>query len=597
MKEFNFFHGQTARLVFLSGLLGAGLLRANDADLALTVTVSPHPVVAGGNLTFTFALRNNGPDDATGVVLSNALAPSVIFNSATVTNGGYAISNNAFQYFLDNLPNQSSVNVQLIVTPVNHQTVTNWCSAFANEGDLAPWDNLERYSVTQVIPVAGGANMTRPRLLHISTLLADGRVLITGGWTNGTPGSATSSAEVYDTHTESFLLTGAMGAARYGHTATLLTDGSVLVVGGNTGAGATAAIDLYQPANGIFTATNSLAVPRAGHTATPLSGGRVVIAGGTGGDTSIEIYNYTNGTLSSGGNLLAPRSGHVAAVLPSGRILFAGGAADPLSAEEYDPQTGLSTGVGSLATYHNALAGVALLSGKVLIAGGIGAEVYDPESQKFSVAGAPAQRNEGRLTMLNDGQVLVSGGGNPLGYMASTEIYDAVANSFSAGSPMTRARYQHGAVRLQDGRVLLSGGWEGATLSSSEIFALTVDADQDGMADDWELAHGFNPADRNDAIQDADGDGHNNLQEYLAGTDPRDANSVMRVTTVQLDAATFRIGFTTVLGKGYAVERATNLVSQSWETVFNNVAGTGAIVQVVAALQAGQAIYRVRLLR
>jgi len=440
MKGFNFFHGQAARLVFLSGLLGAELLRANVADLALTVTVSPNPVVAGGNLTFTFVLRNNGPDEATGLVLSNALAPSVIFNSATVTNGGYAISNNAFQYFLGNLPNQSSVNVQLIVTPVNHQTVTNWCSAFANEDDLAPWDNLERYSVTQVIPVAGGANMTGPRMGHVATLLADGRVLITGGWTNGGQGSATSSAEVYDTHTESFLLTGAMGAARYDHTATLLTDGSVLVVGGNTGAGATGAIELYQPANGIFTATNSLAVPRAGHSATRLSDGRVVIAGGTGGDTSIEIYNYTNGTLSSGGNLLAPRSGHVAAVLPSGRILFAGGAADPLSAEEYDPQTGLSTGVGSLATYHNTLAGVALLSGKVLIAGGIGAELYDPESQKFSVAGAPAQRNDGRLTVLNDGQVLVSGGANPLGYLASTEIYDAVANSFSAGSPMTRAR-------------------------------------------------------------------------------------------------------------------------------------------------------------
>ena len=75
------------------------------------------------------------------------------------------------------------------------------------------------------------------------------------------------------------------------------------------------------------------------------------------------------------------------------------------------------------------------------------AELYDPESQKFSLAGAPAQRNDGRLTVLNDGQVLVSGGANPLGYMASTEIYDAVANSFSAGSPMTRARHLHSAGR------------------------------------------------------------------------------------------------------------------------------------------------------
>jgi len=71
----------------------------------------------------------------------------------------------------------------------------------------------------------------------------------------------------------------------------------------------------------------------------------------------------------------------------------------------------------------------------------------------------------------------------------------------------------------------------------------------------------------------------------------------MRVTTVQLDAATCRIGFTTVLGKRYAVERATNFLSQSWETVISNVAGTGAIVQVEDAAQANQAIYRVRLLR
>src|SRR6266566_786139 len=224
MKRFHLFGRQAARLTVLFGLVATGFAQANDADVALTVTVSPNPVVAGGNLTYTFALDNNGPDDATGIILSNALPPSVIFNSAVATNGDYAISNNAFLYFLENLPNQSGVRVQLIVTPVNHQTVTNWSSAFAKECDPAPWNNLERYSVTQVVPVAGGANMVLPRMVHIATLLADGRVLITGGWTNGTSGSATSSAEVYDRRTESFLPTGAMNAARYDHTATLLPD-------------------------------------------------------------------------------------------------------------------------------------------------------------------------------------------------------------------------------------------------------------------------------------------------------------------------------------------------------------------------------------
>ncbi len=57
------------------------------------------------------------------------------------------------------------------------------------------------------------------------------------------------------------------------------------------------------------------------------------------------------------------------------------------------------------------------------------------------------------------------------------------------------------------------------------VVKVEVDTDHDGMPNAWEKKYGFNPEDPADAAQDADGDGFTNLEEYQAGTDPRDANS------------------------------------------------------------------------
>ncbi|MFP2934237.1 kelch repeat-containing protein, partial [Pyxidicoccus sp. 3LG] len=81
------------------------------------------------------------------------------------------------------------------------------------------------------------APLTATRSAHTATLLADGRVLVVGGMRRlGTFPIPTSepvaSAELYDPTTDTWSATSPLAEARYSHTATLLADGRVLVVGG-----------------------------------------------------------------------------------------------------------------------------------------------------------------------------------------------------------------------------------------------------------------------------------------------------------------------------------------------------------------------------
>ncbi len=161
-------------------------------------------------------------------------------------------------------------------------------------------------------------SMHKPRCDATSTLLPDGRVLVAGGFfiTAGTGMDA--SAELYDPKTGTFSLTGPMATARAWHTSTLLGDGRVLVTGGVSGASASsvASAELYDPKTGTFGPTGAMAVARAGHTATQLADGRVLVAGGSGCDdvdgcgaastgfnylASAELYDPKTGTFSATG--------------------------------------------------------------------------------------------------------------------------------------------------------------------------------------------------------------------------------------------------------------------------------------------------------
>ena len=172
-------------------------------------------------------------------------------------------------------------------------------------------------------------NLTNARELHTATLLTNGKVLVTGGNQNGKP---VASAELYDPATGTWTVTGNLGTARALHTATLLPNGKVLVAGGfdaTLGAsGYLTSAELYDPTTGMWSATHGLTTARFGHTATLLRNGEVLVTGGlgSGGDlASAELYGSFLGTWTATGSLLTARQQHTATLLFNGEVLVVGG--------------------------------------------------------------------------------------------------------------------------------------------------------------------------------------------------------------------------------------------------------------------------------
>jgi hypothetical protein len=325
------------------------------------------------------------------------------------------------------------------------------------------------------------------RYSHAAVLLNGGQVLVLGGWTNSAGYSfALSSAELYDPATGTFSLTGSMAQARIAPAAVVLRSGKVLVAGGYGpsafgGYVPLSSAELYDPASGTFFPAGNMLSARQGLTATLLAdGSHVLLAGGS--DASVgtvdtaEVYDEaTDSFTATVGNMTQPRHGHATALLPTGKVLVAGGcnyfSCPSSSAELYDPDTQTFAVTGSMnAGRYNATA--TPLANGVLLAGGMDAsgEVYDPSAGTFSSTQPMTQvRSEFAAAQLPSGQVLLAGGTGPL---SSAERFDPVTG-FTATASMHDARQAFTATRLANDTVLVAGGSGTAypyTLTAAELY-------------------------------------------------------------------------------------------------------------------------------
>lgn len=350
-------------------------------------------------------------------------------------------------------------------------------------------------------------SMGTPLRQSTATLLADGRVLVAGGYFTGYEGWA----RVYDPATGTWTPAGATGAPRDEATATRLPDGEVLVAGGQTsGGGATNFVEVFNPSSNAFRSTQWMNVAHYGAVAEPLPSGDVLVAGGfTSGTAKVtadaEIYHAASGTWTQTAPLPQARGGAAAAVLPNGDILVAGGfsnASGPAlgTAVVYDVASGTwSTPPGTMQTARAYATATSLADGRVLFAGGAGtglsglfsapdatdtatAEIFDPSTGRFTAAGSlpGGGRVDHVAALLPDGRVLVAGGMDSSDTVhADACLYDPASNTWSATGSMAAPRAYATATPLGNGSILIAGGEQAlpgglnnfeANLSSAELY-------------------------------------------------------------------------------------------------------------------------------
>ncbi len=326
------------------------------------------------------------------------------------------------------------------------------------------------------------ADLTAPRAQACSAVLHDGRLLVIGGL--GDKGPVTA-VDIYGAD-GSFNAGAPMNQARALASCTTLSDGRVLVAGGDDGSGALSSAEIFDPAAGTWQVTGSLSSAREGHQAALMPWGAVFVAGGTNAGAIVgAVELYGDSKFQTAGTLNTPRTGFAMTPLGPSKVLFAGGSDGNVTLDSVEIYNGFMgtqiTVAGTMSQARKNFAAATLLDGTVLMTGGLDAkgkqlgstEIFDPVKGTSTAGPALLQPRSHHTAYVlpNNGSVMIHGGQGAAGALSSSEVYTFATGGITLGNPLSTGRSDETRANLRPGSYMVAGGRDASgLLASSELY-------------------------------------------------------------------------------------------------------------------------------
>jgi N-acetylneuraminic acid mutarotase len=456
----------TTAITATSGTVSATLSLTTLAATIQSMVITPATLQTGVGITRHFTATGTFSDGSVADVSASATWATQTAGIASVSNGaasGLALGSSGVTATIGSVSASATVAV----------TTNTWSAA-------------------PQMPTERVAGLT-------ATLLPSGKLLVVGGVKSA--GAGTAAADLFDPASATWTTVAPMSVMRASHAATLLADGRLLVTGGSTVSSAAAkgyvnntSAEIYDPVANTWTPAPPMSVARSHHTATLMADGKVLVVGGENVnylvEPTAEIYDPVANTWSAPRvQPQSPRSQHTATLLPSGLVLISGGfdivngLLTPLAtAELYDPvlhttstttvdSNGVSTTVTTItggldftATTPMAFArygqsATRLADGRVVMVGGATTttEIYDPVAATWATLGnTAATHTAAGAVLLADGRLLVAGGTQFA--LPTAELLDPATGAWTSAAPMLVIRSNPAATLMPDGSVMVCGG-------------------------------------------------------------------------------------------------------------------------------------------
>ena len=277
--------------------------------------------------------------------------------------------------------------------------------------------------------------LLHPRVGPSAVVMADGRILVTGGCC-----PITADSEIFDARTGESHAAARMLETRIGHTLTRLADGRVAAIGGSTVSKALSSAEVFDPSSGAWSPFPALSASRALHAALTLDGGSLLVIGGNG---------------------------------------FSG----PSGGELFDPTTTAWHAIAKYPRESWLVLDAARLSDKIIVAerqrrGTMAVGAYDLRRAVWLTPCSPRlARVDEAAVILPGGKVVVGGGSVGAGgrehAVADVNLFDPVSGTWTRLPDLAVARANARFVALDDGLALALGGYDGDTSVDSPEFIVT----------------------------------------------------------------------------------------------------------------------------